>query len=127
MDRQRVLILCTQSLLGEGIQLILGDEPAVEVVDMASLAPESLDSVGTLRPDVIILAEESHSSRATWLTGQLLQAHPETPLIRVALEEDRVQIYSGRQVPASAADLKDALRCLIQPAEPHDQPSTEVE
>ena len=125
MDRQRVLILYIQPLLGEGIQIILRDEPTVEVLGMEPLTPESLDIVAALHPDVVITAEGVYSSQATRLIGQLLQIHAEVPLIRVGLEENRVQIHHSCQLPASVRGLKDALRRLMQTPTSHEQSSTE--
>jgi DNA-binding NarL/FixJ family response regulator len=108
MNQQRVLILYTQSLFGEGIQHILGEEPTVEVIGVEPLAPESLAIVASLRPDVLIVAEGDHSP----LIGQILQTYADLPLICVSLEKNTVQIYYTHQVPARSVDLKETLRHL---------------
>ncbi|MDR7434044.1 MAG: hypothetical protein QN189_02820 [Armatimonadota bacterium] len=111
-DKQRVLILSNHPVLGEGIQHLLKEEPAIEVVGMEAIAPECIDRVAFLRPDVVILAGGVKSPQLSQLTSHLLERFANLPLICVDLERDTVQIYHSRQVPARSRDLKEALRDL---------------
>jgi DNA-binding NarL/FixJ family response regulator len=51
----RVLICDDQSIVSEGLQLILETDPDIEVVGIAADGAEAVEKVGTLAPDIVLM------------------------------------------------------------------------
>lgn len=113
MDKQRVLLLCVHSLLGESLEKILSQEESVELLGPWDLDGPVLAQLSKGVPDVVLVAEvEGKSERAAALTAQILDRYPDVPVIRVGLAQDTVRVYSSHAVPARAVDLMEAIRNL---------------
>jgi len=113
MDKQRVLLLCVHSLLGESLEQILSQEESVELLGPWDLDGPVLAQLSRGVPDVVLVAEvEVKSERAVALTAQILDRYPDVPVIRVGLAQDTVRVYSSHAVPARAVDLMEAIRNL---------------
>jgi len=111
MDKQRVLLLCTQSLLGESLQAILSQEASIELI--GPWAPDGQGSarVAETAPDVVLIADDTGSTTGA-LTAQILDQHPSIPVIRVGLEHNVVCLYTSSTLPACSSDLLRAIRSL---------------
>jgi DNA-binding NarL/FixJ family response regulator len=113
MDKQRVLLLCVQSLLGESLENILSQEESVELIGPWDLDAPVLAQLSRDTPDVVLVAEtESESEKAAALIAQILDHYPNVTVIRVGLGQDTVRVYTSHAVPARAADLLEAIRGL---------------
>lgn len=108
--KRRVLLLCTQPLLGDGLQAILRGVEDVELIGPLVLDAQAAVRVQESRPDVMLLAEEGgESSPADRLTARLLEQCPDVPAIRVRLEQDTIRLHTSWTLPASRADLIEAI------------------
>ncbi len=118
MKQHRVALFYSQSLLGEGLQNLLG-----KFLDMNILGPWAIDEVAmqhltTQSPDIVVIADESigenglqpHS--AALLTAQILEKYAGLPVVQVFLEPNQMRIYNSQTVPARGADLIEAIRNL---------------
>ncbi len=113
MDKQRVLLLCVHSLLGESLENILGQEEGIELIGPWDLDAPVLTQFSRDTPDVVLVAEaESESERVTALTVRILDLYPDVTVIRVGLGKDTVRVYTSHAVPARAVDLMEAIRGL---------------
>jgi len=111
MNKQRVLLLCVPSLLGESLENVLSQEESVELIGPWSLDVSVLPQLSQDMPDVVLVAQvESESKRATALTVQILDLYPDVTVIRVGLGKDTVRVYTSHAVPARAVDLVEAIR-----------------
>ncbi len=112
--KRRVLLLCAQSLLGEGLSVILGGLSDVELVgplrwDDPRLSCQQQDLPATIDV-VLIAAEEDKTPALITLTAQLLDLYPDAPVVRVGLKQGSIRLYTSRTLPARAADLVEAIR-----------------
>ena len=113
IEKRRVLLLCTQPLLGDGLQAILGGLEDVELIGPLVLDAQALDRVAENKPDVMLIAEEGGESlSATSLTARILEHYPDVPVIRVGLRQDTIRLHTSRTLPARSADLIEAIRRL---------------
>jgi DNA-binding NarL/FixJ family response regulator len=117
--KRRVLLIGAQPLLCEGLETILGELADVELI--GPLAPDAdwLNRLPEHAPHVVLLAEEGgdiHYSAP--LTTLILDRFPDVPVIRVALEEDAVRLYTTQTLPARSADLIEAIRRVPIPIRP---------
>lgn len=119
MDKRRVLLLCSQSLLGEGLERILGGLEDVELIGPWVLESQVLSRLFEAVPDIVVVAEgeREDAGSVTSLTAQILESYPDLPVVRIGLEQNAVRVYTSRTLPARSVDLIAAIRNL--PVQPH--------
>ncbi len=125
IEKRRILLLCAQPLLGDGLQAILGGLKDVELIGPLVLDVQALERVTDNKPDVMLIADDgAEPLSATSLTARILERYPDIPVIRVGLEQDTIRLYTSQTLPARSADLIEAIRRL--PAVVAQQPKQEV-
>lgn len=113
MSKRRILLLCTQPLLGEGLAAILNQESEIDLLGPFVLADDALTRIANANPYAVLTAEGEKEDRAvTDLITQILQTHPSLPIIRTALRDQQVHVYTSASRPASRRSLIEILRDL---------------
>lgn len=115
MSKPRILLLSSQHLFGESMEMILRTEQ-----DMELIGPWNLDEPGicqrlvSVQPSVVVIADESlHSDAAVELTKSIIEQHPELSVIRTGLSDNVFRIFSTHTVPARGADLLETVRSCV--------------
>lgn len=113
MEKRRVLLLGAQRLLVEGLQTILSKLDDVELIGPWDLDSSVLFRLPEEAPDLVLVADDGgqHESVA-FLTSQIMEQHPELPIVWVGLKEKAMRLYSSHTLPARTADLVEAIRSL---------------
>lgn len=109
--RRRVLLLCTEPLLGDGLTAILRELEDVELVGPVVLDDRAVRRTRRLDPDVVLIAEAGGAASAPGL-AELLGQWPEIPVIRVGLREDTIHLSTAWTLPAQGRELVAAIRRL---------------
>ncbi len=123
--KRRVLLLCTQPLLGEGLHVILGRLQDIELIGPLTLDEQIASSVPTHHPDVIVVADNgAESTNAAHLATHLLESFPDIPVIQVGLEQNLIRLFTSKTLPARSADLIETIRRL--PAVVVQQPTSQA-
>ena len=108
----RLLALCGESLLMEGIEASLRDREGVEIVHLNTSRPTAVEVLDKLNPDIVVfdLTPSQLSSVFTFL-----QTHTDIVLIGLDLGCDLALFLSGewRRLP-SVADLMQVIETRIQ-------------
>lgn len=118
MEKRRVLLLCVQPLLGEGLEHILSRLEDVELIGPWVLDSRVLSRLSDEAPDIVLIAEqEGKREGVASLTAQILERYPDLPVVRIGLEQNTVRVYTSHTLPARSADLIEAIRSL--PVHPH--------
>ncbi len=118
MKKHYVALFYVQSLLGEGLQYLLGKLSDVNILGPWILDATALQHLSTQLPDIVVIADEGigeddpHSHGAALLTAQILEKYVGLPVVQVLLEHNQVRIYKSHTVPARGADLIEAIRTL---------------
>ncbi len=116
MKKRRVALFYSQSLLGEGLEGLLRRLADVDILGPWLLQDNALDHLDDPLPDVVVIADEgisSHDPRTqsvARLTSHILEKYIGLPVVQVILDQDQVRIYNSHAVPASSADLIEAIR-----------------
>ena len=125
LAKRRVLLLCTQPLLGDGLRAILGGLDDVELIGPLALDAQAPAHVVEIRPHVMVIAEDGDDAEnAAAITAGLLEHYPDVPVIRVGLEQDNIRLHTSQTLPARSADLIRAIRRLPALAKPVIGPDT---
>jgi DNA-binding NarL/FixJ family response regulator len=77
----RVLICDDQWIVCEGLELILGSDPEIEVVGLASDGVEALAKVGEMRPDVVLMDLKMPVMNGVQATRRIKADYPEVKVL----------------------------------------------
>lgn len=111
--KKRVLLLYTRHLLGESLEKLLRDQGDIQLLGPWLLDAQAFSRVAAEQPDLVLIAEdEAAPEKIVKLTSQILEAYPNLPVIHSTLTRNVVRIYTSQELPASRADLIEAIRTL---------------
>jgi DNA-binding NarL/FixJ family response regulator len=106
----RVLVVDDQSLVREGLAIILDTQPDIQVVGQAGDGREAVKLAGQLSPDVILMDIRMPLMDGIKATRQILESHPQTQvLILTTFNEDDL-VFDGLRAGAIGYLLKDITR-----------------
>ncbi len=114
MKKQRVLLVCSQQLFGESIEAILRQIGSMNLLGPLELSSETICSqLPALRPDAVIIAEETpNSAAASLLTTEILQHYPSLPIIRTGLSKNNFRVFAAYTLPARSSNLIEIIKGL---------------
>jgi len=112
MQKQRVLLVCSQHLFGESIESILRAAQEVELIGPWSLAEDICQRIAEAHPNVVVIAGDDLPDQAASLTLTIIEQFPEVTVIRTGVNENVLRVYSTHTLPARVTNLLDAIRKL---------------
>ncbi len=113
MQKQRVLLICSQHLFGESMETILRAAEDVELIGPWDLGEDICQRIAAAHPNVVVIADEDPQSEAvTHLTAAIIEQYPELSVIRTGLNENVFRVFSTHTLPARGADLLETIRNL---------------
>jgi DNA-binding NarL/FixJ family response regulator len=112
VTRVRVLALCGESLLIEGIEASLRDREGVEIVLLDTSRPDTVQVLDKLSPDIIVFDLTPSQLNCVFT---FLRTHTDIVLIGLDLDRDLALVLSGewRRLP-TVADLMQVIEARIQ-------------
>jgi DNA-binding NarL/FixJ family response regulator len=115
MSKPRILLISSQQLFGESIEMVLRAEKDVELIGPWDLNDHDTGNrLQEAQPSVVVIADEDlQSESATRLTTSILERYPELSVIRTGLNENIFRIFSTHTVPARGADLLETVRSCV--------------
>lgn len=113
MQKQRVLLICSQHLFGESMETVLRAAKDMEMIGPWELGEDVCQRIAAARPNVVVIADEDpQNSAVTSLTAAIIEQYPELSVIRTGLNENILRIFSTHTLPARGADLLETIRNL---------------
>ena len=103
----RVLLVDDQTLIRQGIRLLLELEPDIQVVGQAANGREALEQAETLHPDVILMDVRMPGMDGVAATRELRLRFPEVKVIILTTFEDDETVFEGLKAGARGYLLKD--------------------
>jgi len=103
----RVLLVDDQTLVRQGIALLLEIEPDIEVVGQAANGREAIQQAEALRPEVILMDVRMPEMDGVAATREISQRFPEIGIIILTTFEDDVTVFDGLKAGARGYLLKD--------------------
>ena len=115
ISKPRVLLISSQHLFGESMEMILRAEKDVELIGPWSLNDQDIcRRLKEAQPSVVVIADETLQGEAvTELILSILEQYPELSVIRTGLSEIVFRIISTYTLPARGADLLETIRDCI--------------
>lgn len=103
----RVLLVDDQTLIRQGIRVLLMTEPGMEVIGEAANGKEALKLVEELRPEVVLMDVRMPEMDGVTATREITIAHPEIGVIILTTFDDEAYIFEGLRAGARGYLLKD--------------------
>ena len=103
----RVLLVDDQTLIRQGIHVLLMTEPGMEVVGEATNGKEALQFVEQLRPEVVLMDVRMPEMDGVTATREITARHPEIGVIILTTFDDEAYIFEGLRAGARGYLLKD--------------------
>lgn len=108
-----VMLICEDDIYGESLENMLIGLEDVHLLGPLNMEEDILSHIDRYRPDIVLVAEQEDDLEAiSDLTSQILERHPNLPVIRSTLIDRAVRIYSSRELPARTSELVQAIRQL---------------
>jgi DNA-binding NarL/FixJ family response regulator len=106
----RIVIADDQALVREGLRMMLGAEPDLEVVGEAASGTEALAQTRSLDPDVIVMDIHMPGLDGIDATARLVQSGSRTRVMMLTTFDLDEYVYRAMKAGASGFLLKDATR-----------------
>ena len=103
----KVLLVDDQTLIRQGIRLLLEIEPDIRVVGQAADGRAALEQVETLHPDVVLMDVRMPEMDGVAATRELSARFPEVKVIILTTFEDDETVFDGLKAGARGYLLKD--------------------
>ncbi|HEU5298185.1 MAG TPA: response regulator transcription factor [bacterium] len=108
MARIKVLVADDHAIVREGVRMILGREPDIEVVGEAGDGQQALDLVATVHPQVVIMDISMPGVGGIEATQRLKATHPEVQVLALTMHEDETYVFQLLRAGAAGYVLKRA-------------------
>lgn len=110
METIRILIADDHPLFRDGLRLLLGTTPDLEVIGEATTGDETVQLAAALRPDVILMDIKMPGVSGIEATRQTLAANPGIRILIVTMFEDDATVFTAMRAGARGFVLKDAAK-----------------
>jgi DNA-binding NarL/FixJ family response regulator len=105
----RVIVADDQAVVREGIVMLLGLLPGIEVVGAARDGDEAVALVAELAPDVVLMDLRMPRCDGVEATRRIRTAHPDTQVVVLTTYADDDSLFAALQAGARGYLTKDAL------------------
>jgi DNA-binding NarL/FixJ family response regulator len=107
MKMIRVLLVDDQTLVRQGIRLLLEIEPDIQVIGQAANGREAIQGVEALHPEVVLMDVRMPEMDGVAATQEICTRFPETGVIILTTFEDDEIVFEGLKAGARGYLLKD--------------------
>jgi NarL family two-component system response regulator LiaR len=106
----RLMIVDDHAIVREGLRMLLGDEPEVELVGEATDGPSAVDKATLLQPDVILMDLMLPGADGIEVTRRILAQQPECRILLLTSFAEDQKVVAAMQAGAAGYLLKDVLK-----------------
>jgi len=106
----RVLICDDQAVVVDGLEMILGADPEIEVVGTAHDGEEALQKVAAVKPDVALMDLKMPGMNGIQATRRIRQEHPEVRVLVLTTFGDDDWVFDAIRAGAAGYLLKGTSR-----------------
>ncbi len=102
----RVLVVDDHKIVREGLALLLGEQPDIEVIGQASNGREAISMTRNLHPNVVIMDVSMPLMAGDEATRQIKTLAPDTRIVALSMFEDNEVVEKMYQAGAESYVLK---------------------
>lgn len=106
MMMHRVLLICLQPLLSEGLVRIFGQLENVTLIRLASADSQAIENaLAEQKPHVVVIAGQDEDDSVDHLISGILKHSQNLPIVWIGIEKNVMRVYSAQTLPASSNQL----------------------
>ena len=109
----RILLCDDQSIVTEGLRVILRQAGDIEVIGVVENGADAVDAVARLQPDVVLMDLRMPVMNGIQATERIRQQHPATRVLVLTTYDDDEWVFDAIRAGAAGYLLKDAPRNQI--------------
>ena len=121
-DLLRVIVVDDHALFRRGLQMVLDDEPDIELVGEASDGHEAVQRAGELMPDVVLMDVRMPKRSGIDAAREIKDLLPHVKILMLTISDDEADLYEAIKAGAAGYLLKeisieevaDAVRAVVQ-------------
>jgi len=102
----RLIIVDDHAIMREGLVTLLGDEPDLQIVGLASGGREAVELAQQEAVDVILLDIVMDDMTGLDAARQILAAKPDVKIVMITMYEEKAFIQQAKQIGVSGYFLK---------------------
>jgi DNA-binding NarL/FixJ family response regulator len=106
-ERLRVLIVDDHALFRRGLQMVLRQEPDIDVVGEAADGHEAVDKAQELMPDVVLMDVRMPGQSGIKATEQIRDNIPHAKILMLTISDEEADLYDAIKAGASGYLLKE--------------------
>ena len=122
VDPIRVLIADDHALFRRGLEMVLKEEPGIELVGQASDGAEAVQMAGEVLPDVVLMDVRMPKITGIEAARQVKEVAPSAKIVMLTVSDEEEDLFEAIRAGASGYLLKDipldevaeAVRALIR-------------
>ncbi|MBI2237190.1 MAG: response regulator transcription factor [Actinobacteria bacterium] len=106
-ERLRVMVVDDHALFRRGLQMVLEQEPDLELVGEASDGAEAIDRAQALMPDVILMDIRMPKRSGIEAAGRIKDMLPHVKILMLTISDEEADLYEAIKAGASGYLLKE--------------------
>jgi DNA-binding NarL/FixJ family response regulator len=111
MTVKRIFLLSNQSLLSQGVEILLRQDQGVELVGEETEVERAIERIQALDPDVVLVEQEPPAGDPAAVIMRILNAVPNTKIVGVHLADNTIRVYRGeRRTVRAIGDLLQVIK-----------------
>jgi DNA-binding NarL/FixJ family response regulator len=107
VDNLRVLVVDDHALFRRGLQMVLEQEPDIDLVGEASDGAEAVEKAQELMPDVILMDVRMPKRSGIEATTQIKDLLPHVKILMLTISDEEADLYEAIKAGASGYLLKE--------------------
>jgi DNA-binding NarL/FixJ family response regulator len=106
-ERLRVMVVDDHALFRRGLEMVLAQEPDLELVGEASDGAEAVERVPELMPDVVLMDVRMPRRSGIEAAGQIKDLLPHVKILMLTISDEEADLYDAIKAGASGYLLKE--------------------
>jgi two-component system NarL family response regulator len=106
-DTLRVMVVDDHALFRRGLEMVLADEPDIELVGEASDGAEAVQRAQELMPDVVLMDVRMPKRSGIEATREIKDLLPHCKIVMLTISDDEADLYDAIKAGASGYLLKE--------------------
>jgi DNA-binding NarL/FixJ family response regulator len=106
-ERLRVMVVDDHALFRRGLEMVLGNEPDLELVGEASDGQEAIEKAQETMPDVVLMDVRMPKRSGIEATAQIKELLPHVKILMLTISDEEADLYDAIKAGASGYLLKE--------------------